>query len=73
MRTTLNLSEELLCEVEENYQGSSRTEKVEKAIKDAVRFRKLQKFMGLKGKIEFDVESIEEMREAEIAELENNS
>lgn len=73
MRTTLNISEDVIKEAEAIYKAKSRSEMVETALKDAVRFKKLQQFMKLKGNIEFDEESIERLRSAEIEEAENNS
>ncbi len=73
MRTTLNISEKLIKEAQSIYSTNSKSEMVERAIKDAVRFRKIQKFMKLKGKIEFDEKSIAKLRRAEIAETKNNS
>jgi len=73
MRTTLNISEDVIKEAEVIYKAKSRSEMVETALKDAVRFKKLQQFMKLKGNIEFDEESIERLRSAEIEETKNNS
>ena len=73
MRTTINISENLIKEAEAIYKVNSRSETIENALKDAVRFKKLQQFMDLKGKIEFDEEAIRKMRSAEIEESENNS
>ena len=73
MRTTLNISEEVIEEAKAVYKASSKSELVETALKDAVRFKKLQQLMQLKGKIEFDEKSIKDLRSAEIEETQNNS
>ena len=41
---------------------------VETALKDAVRFKKLQQFMKLKGNINFDEKALKKLRSAEINE-----
>jgi len=73
MRTTLNLSEKIIKEAESIYDTSSKSEMVENALIDAIRFKKLKQFMKLKGEIEFDEKSIEKLRSAEIEESKNNS
>lgn len=73
MRTTLNISEDIIKEAEAIYKTKSRSEMVERALKDAIRFKKLQQFMKLKGNIEFDEKAIDKLRSAEIEETKNNS
>jgi len=73
MRTTINISEYILREAEAVYKSKSRSEMIETALKDAVRYKKLQQFMKLKGNIEFDEKAIENLRSAEIEETKNNS
>lgn len=73
MRTTLNISESIIAETEALYGAKSRSRAVELALKDAIRFRKLQKLMELKGTISFDEQYLYEQRRAEINETENNS
>lgn len=68
MRTTLNISDDVIRETEAVYKAKSRSEMVENALKDAVRYKKLQKLMKLKGKLEFDEASIKKLRRSEIAE-----
>jgi Arc/MetJ family transcription regulator len=68
MRTTINISDEIIKEAETLYNTSNRSKAVENAIKDAVRFNKLKEFMALKSKITFDEEYIKKIREAEINE-----
>lgn len=73
MRTTLNISEDVIKEAEAIYKTNSRSEAVETALKDAIRFKKIQQFMNLKGKLNFDEKAIEQLRSAEINETKNNS
>ena len=72
MRTTLNLSELIVKEVEALYGSENRSRAVEKALEDAIRQKKLQAFMALRGKIEIDVEAIKRIRNAELSENEYN-
>jgi len=71
MRTTINISDEVLKETEELYNTANRSNAVENALKDAIRFKKLQMLMDLKTKIDFDEKSINNIRRAEIDETDN--
>ena len=71
MRTTLNLSDDIIKEAEAIYDTTNRSKAVESAIKDAIRFKKLIQLMELKGKLEFDEIYLEEQRKAEINEAED--
>lgn len=62
MRTTLNISDEIIAEAEALYNTTNRSKAVEMAIMDAIRIKKLEKFKSLKGKISFDEESIKDFR-----------
>jgi len=73
MRTTLNLSEQVIKEVEALYGSGNRSKAVEKALQEAIRHKKLQAFMGLKGRVSIDKEAVQKIREAELIEDENNS
>jgi len=73
MRTTINLSDDIIKETESLYGANTRSRAIENALKDAIRFKKLQLFMKLKSKIHFDEEAIRNLREKEINETENNS
>ncbi|MFW5985754.1 MAG: type II toxin-antitoxin system VapB family antitoxin [Halanaerobiales bacterium] len=72
MRTTLNISDTVIKEAEAVYKAKSKSEMVENALKDAVRFKKIQQLMNLKGNIEFDEETIKRIRSAEINETNNS-
>lgn len=71
MRTTLNISENLIREVESIYKTGSRSKSVENALKDAIRLKKIKAFMDLKGNIEIDEEAVKRIREAELGEDED--
>lgn len=71
MRTTLNLSEQLVKEVESLYGSENRSKAVEKALEEAVKFKKLKAFMDLKGRVALDEEAIEKIREAELMHEDN--
>jgi len=68
MRTTINISEDVIKEAEALYDTKNRSKAVENAIKDALRFRRLKEFMQLKSKISFDEEAIKSLREKELIE-----
>jgi len=68
MRTTLNLSEQVVKEVEALYGSENRSKAVEKALEDAIRQKKLQAFMALKGKVAINEEAVKRIRGAETAE-----
>ncbi len=71
MRTTINIAEEILKEAEELYNTTNRSNAIETALKDAIRFKKLQMLMDLKNRIEFDEKTVEHLRRAEIDETNN--
>ena len=68
MRTTINISEDVIKEAEALYNTKNRSKAVENAIKDALRFRRLKEFMQLKSKISFNEEAIKSLREKELIE-----
>ena len=68
MRTTINISDNVIREAEILYETKNRSRAIENAIKDAVRFNKLKKLMLLKSKISFDEDRIKTLREEEIKE-----
>ncbi len=65
MRTTLNISDELIKETQALYGTSNRSKAVEKALADAIRFKQQQAFMELKGKIHIDSDIIDKLRDSE--------
>ena len=68
MRTTLNLSQELLFEVKELYKEKTISKAVEVALRETVRRKKIELLLSLPGKIK--VEDItEELENAEIEEF----
>ncbi len=68
MRTTINISENVIKEAEALYGTRNRSKAIENAIEDAVRFKKLKEFMQLKSKISFNEEAIKSLREKELSE-----
>lgn len=72
MRTTLNLSEDLVREVEKLYGSGNRSKAIEKALEEAVRLKKMKAFMSLKGRVTLDEEAVQKIREAELLENENH-
>jgi len=68
LRTTLNLSEQIVREVEALYGSGNRSKAVEKALEDAIKQKKLQAFVALKGKVTIDEEAVKRIRQAEIGE-----
>lgn len=73
MRTTINLSDDVIREAKSLYNANTRSKVIENALKDAIRFKKLQLFMNLKSKIHFNEEAIKKLREKEIDETENKN
>lgn len=72
MRTTINVSEEIIKETEALYETSNRSKAVESALIDAIRYKKLQAFKQLAGKISFDEEYLSRIRSLELDETEDN-
>jgi len=73
MRTTLNISENIIREVERLYKTGSRSKSVENALEDAIRLKKIKAFMALKGNLDIDEEAVKRLREAELKENEDHS
>ena len=68
MRTTINISENIIKEAEALYNTKNRSKAIENAIKDALRFRKLKEFMQLKSKISFYEVAVKSIRKKELTE-----
>ena len=62
MRTTINIPDNLIKEVETLYKAESRSKSIENAIKDAVLQKRLELLRSMTGKIKFDEEAINEAR-----------
>lgn len=62
IRTTLNISDEVIKETEIAYNTSNRSKAVEMALKDAIRYKKIQMMKSLKGNIKFDSKTLEDSR-----------
>jgi len=73
MRTTLNISENIIKETQKLYNTTNTSNAVECALKDAIRYKKMRNLINLKGKIQFDDEYLESQRRVEIYKYQNNS
>ncbi len=65
MRTTINIDAQLIKETEAIYKAESRSKSIEYALRDALRMKKLEQLRSLIGKVEFDEEAIQQLRESE--------
>jgi len=65
MRTTINISEDILREAEAFYKTENMSKAIECALRDAIRFKKRQMLQDLKGKLEFDEEAVLRLRSME--------
>ena len=65
MRTTINIPDDIVKETEALYKNGSRSKSIEKALKDAILHKKLEKLKDMIGKIEFDEKAIHDSREKE--------
>ena len=64
MRTTINISNDVIRETEVLYGLKNRSKSIEAALIDAIHAKKLEKLKALKGKIHFDEEAIGRFRGA---------
>lgn len=62
IRTTLNISDNVIREAEIAYKTTNRSKAVEMALKDAIRYKKIQMMKSLKGNIEFDENTLKDSR-----------
>lgn len=62
MRTTINIPDNLVKEVEAVYKTESRSKSIEYALKDALLQKRLELLKTMTGKIEFDEKAINEAR-----------
>ena len=65
MRTTINIDDQLIRETEAVYEAESRSKSIENALKDALKMKKREKLKELVGKIEFDEEAIQKLRDSQ--------
>lgn len=68
MRTTINISDDVVREAEVLYETKNRSKAIENAIKDAVRFHKLKELIKLKSRISFNEDKVKSLREMELGE-----
>ena len=67
MRTTLNISSDLLKEVVRLYEKKTTSKAVEEALKDALRRKRAESLLSLAGKIEIE-DLTRELEDAELKE-----
>ena len=72
MRTTLNISSELLEEVARLYEKKSTSKAVEEALKDAVRRKRAESLLNLAGKIKIE-DLTKELEDAELRETKGST
>lgn len=72
MRTTLNISSDLLREVAKLYEKKSTSKAVEEALKDAVRKKRAESLLNLAGKIEIE-DLTKELEDAELRETKGST
>lgn len=65
MRTTINIDDQLIKETEAAYEADSRSKSIEFALREALQIKKLEKLKSLIGKVEFDEEAIQRVRDKE--------
>ena len=63
MRTTINIPDNIVKETEAIYKAGSRSKSIECALLDALQHKKLEQLKEFIGKIEFDEEAINELRD----------
>jgi metal-responsive CopG/Arc/MetJ family transcriptional regulator len=63
MRTTINLPDHLVREMEAVYHAESRSKAIEQAITDALQMKRMDQLREFIGQIEFDEQAISEARE----------
>jgi len=63
MRTTINLPDDLIREMEAAYHAESRSKAIEQAILDALQMKRMEQLREFIGHIEFDEQAISEARE----------
>ena len=68
MRTTINISDSVVKEAQALYNTTNKSKAIESALKDAIRLKKVQGLISLKGKISFDEKSVDDLRRAELNE-----
>ncbi|MGA1840046.1 MAG: type II toxin-antitoxin system VapB family antitoxin [bacterium] len=71
MRATLNISDELLAEVQKITGEKSKTKAITIAMKEFVRQKKIKELISLRGKIQIE-DVTEELERLEIEEIEEN-
>lgn len=64
VRTTINIDDQLIREIEAVYKAESRSKSIEQALRDALQMKKEEQLKSLVGKVEFDDEAISKFRDS---------
>ena len=72
MRTTIKLDDSILTDLMRLTDGKNRTEAVNKALADWVKWKKIKELKAMRGKIRFEGD-LTELRGRDIAEIEEIS
>jgi len=67
MRTTINVSDDVLADILKLVNAKTKTEAINRALTDYVRIKRLEKLRGLRGKLNIDLD-VEQLRELELNE-----
>jgi len=67
MRTTINVSDDVLADILKLVNAKTKTEAINRALTDYVRIQRLEKLRGLRGKLNIDLD-VEQLRELELNE-----
>ena len=59
----INIDDQMVKEIGAIYKAESRSKAIEFALRDAVRMKKMEKLKSLIGKVEFDEEAMQQLRD----------
>lgn len=60
----INLDDQMVKEIEAIYKAESRSKAIESALRDAIRMKNMEKLKSLIGKVEFDEEAMQQLRDS---------
>ena len=67
MRTTINVSDNVIAEILKLVKAKTKTEAINRALSDYVRMKRLEKLRALRGKLNIDLD-VEKLRGLELNE-----
>ncbi len=70
MRTTINIDDEIINEIFAHYKSKTKTEAVNRALKDLMILFKKQKLIALRGNVDID-DNIDILKHKELEEIAN--